>query len=314
MSSQAVLTGIAAVGRVLLYGGLLVLGFVVYLLWGTGLYEARQQNHLERRFHSQVQARAALPASPSPTDMTPPPPPPGDAVAIIKVPRIGLDRVVVEGVALSDLRRGPGHYPGTPFPGELGNAAIAGHRTTYGAPFNRLEELQPGDRILVTTVRSTFTYRVIETKVVKPSAFEVLAPTKDARLTLTTCNPKYSARQRLVVVATLDTTAKGALAPTTPVVRPQPQLPNRSATQLAGDRLSGERGSKLLTVAWALAVAAIGLGWSTAVRRWGSRHQLGERRGFPWRRWLFRLAGLAPFTVALFFFYSHLERLLPSNF
>lgn len=316
MSSQTVLTGVAAFGRVLVFGGLFVLGFVAYLLWGTGLYEARQQSRLEDSFRSQVEAQARVDGneSPSATDTTPPPPPQGDAVGIIKIPRIGMERVVVEGVGLGDLRKGPGHYPDTPLPGELGNSAIAGHRTTYGAPFNRLDELQTGDRILVTTLRSTFTYRVTETKIVKPSAFEVLNSTPDARLTLTTCEPKYSARQRLVVVATLDTTAKGSQEATKPPVRPQHPVRNGSAPQIDSAGLSGEHGSRLLTAAWAFAVATIGLGWWVAFRRWGSRHGLGEERGYPWRRRLLRFAGVVPFTVTLFIFYSHLERLLPSNF
>ena len=79
------------------------------------------------------------------------------------IPAIGVDKIVVEGVSLADLKKGPGHYPETPLPGQEGNAAIAGHRTTYGAPFNRLDELEPGDEITVTTVQGEFTYEVTET-------------------------------------------------------------------------------------------------------------------------------------------------------
>ena len=110
------------------------------------------------------------------------------------------------GVALSDLRKGPGHYPNTPLPGQLGNAAIAGHRTTYGAPFFRVDELAAGDEIIVTTVQGTFRYLVTEIKIVKPTDFSVLDPSPDATLTLTSCNPRYSSRQRIVVKARLDTT------------------------------------------------------------------------------------------------------------
>ena len=107
---------------------------------------------------------------------------------------------------MPDLRKGPGHYPDSPMPGQLGNAAIAGHRTTYGAPFNRIDELAPGDEITIVTVSGTFHYSVTGQLIVTPKQTEVLDPTPDATLTLTTCNPKYSARERLVVKARLDVT------------------------------------------------------------------------------------------------------------
>src|SRR5207302_2511071 len=91
----------------------------------------------------------------------------------------------------------------TPMPGQPGNAAIAGHRTTYGAPFFNLNELQPGDPIFVTTRQGRFRYEVRETRTVSPSQLSVLNPTPDNRLTLTTCNPRFSASQRLVVVSQL---------------------------------------------------------------------------------------------------------------
>ena len=84
------------------------------------------------------------------------------------IPKIGVDKIVVEGVGRNDLRKGPGHYPDTPMPGQPGNAAIAGHRTTYGAPFNRIDELEPGDEILVTTLQGPFTYEVTGTEIVTP--------------------------------------------------------------------------------------------------------------------------------------------------
>jgi len=135
----------------------------------------------------------------------PPPPPPeeGDGIAQIRIPRIGLTKTVVEGVATESLRKGPGHYPGTPLPGQQGNSAIAGHRTTYGAPFNRLDELEENDLIYVTTVQGSFVYRVAEKLIVEPKDVYVLDATEDNRLTLTTCHPIYSARQRLIIVAEL---------------------------------------------------------------------------------------------------------------
>ncbi len=86
---------------------------------------------------------------------------PGDALARIEIPTIGLDAKVVSGVQPADLKNGPGHYPDTPMPGQLGNSAIAGHRTTYGQPFYRLDEVEPGDEIVLTTVQGRFVYRMI---------------------------------------------------------------------------------------------------------------------------------------------------------
>ena len=107
------------------------------------------------------------------------------------------------GVTVDQLKRGPGHYEETPLPGQAGNAAIAGHRTTYGAPFNRIDELEPGDEIVVTTVQGEFTYIVKEQLIVSPKQVEVLEDAGDNRLTLTACHPKYSARERIVVVSEL---------------------------------------------------------------------------------------------------------------
>ena len=130
----------------------------------------------------------------------------GDALARIEIPRIGVDDIVVAGVATSDLKRGPGHFPETPMPGQLGNSAIAGHRTTYGQPFFDVDRLQPGDPIRVTTLNGVFTYRVTGTRIVSPSDYGVIAtadPTV-ARLTLTSCHPKWTARQRIIVSSELD--------------------------------------------------------------------------------------------------------------
>jgi len=152
-----------------------------------------------------VLATSILPAGLLSDEYGAPPPPAedGDAVAEIRIPRIGITKTVVEGVSTDVLKAGPGHYPGTPLPGQAGNAAIAGHRTTYGAPFFRLDELEENDLIYVTTLQGSFVYRVVEQKIVAPKDVYVLDPTIDNRLTLTTCHPRYSARQRLIIVAEL---------------------------------------------------------------------------------------------------------------
>ncbi len=147
---------------------------------------------------------SGLPGTVRNTNVPPPPTAPeGEAVARIVIPRLDLDKTVVEGVTTSALKKGPGHYPGTPLPGQPGNAAIAGHRTTYGAPFGDLDKLEQNDLIYVTTVQGSFAYRVTDTLIVSPRDVWVLDPTDDNRLTLTTCHPKWTARQRMIVVAEL---------------------------------------------------------------------------------------------------------------
>ena len=126
---------------------------------------------------------------------------PHDAVAHIEIPAIGVEAYVLEGTDTTTLNQGPGHYPDTPLPGEPGNAAIAGHRTMYGHVFHDLHELVAGDRIITGTADAVTTYEVVEILVVDDSQTEVVAPTDDDRLTLTTCHPIGSAAQRLVVVA-----------------------------------------------------------------------------------------------------------------
>ena len=95
----------------------------------------------------------------------------GSALARLEIARIGRDDIVVAGVRTSDLQRGPGHFPNTPLPGQLGNSAIAGHRTTYGAPFFDVDDLQPGDEIVATTLSGRFTYRVTEQRIVASNEY-----------------------------------------------------------------------------------------------------------------------------------------------
>ncbi len=141
---------------------------------------------------------------------------------------------VVQGVSDEDLRRGPGHYPQTALPGQVGNAAIAGHRTTYGAPFYSLNELRVGDSISLTdTAGRTFVYRVSEPpRVVSPSDVSVLDPTPFAQLTLTTCNPRFSATSRLVVFARLNN--RPPLPATTPAPASRPVGSGRHADRCGG--------------------------------------------------------------------------------
>ena len=128
----------------------------------------------------------------------------GDAMGRIRMPAIGVSDVFVQGTGGGDLRKGPGHYPETPLPGERGTVAIAGHRTTYGAPFRRLDGLDPGDRIELAMPYGGFTYRVERTRIVPPTAVWVTRRVGHDRLVLSACHPLYSAAQRIVVFARLE--------------------------------------------------------------------------------------------------------------
>jgi sortase A len=127
----------------------------------------------------------------------------GDAVGRIRIPEVDLSTVVVEGTDGGSLRKGPGHYPETPLPGIRGTVAIAGHRTTYGAPFRDLDKLEERDSIVVEMPYGRFVYRVEESRIVDPSATWVTKRVRHDRLVLTACHPKYSAAQRIVIFARL---------------------------------------------------------------------------------------------------------------
>lgn len=125
----------------------------------------------------------------------------GDALGRIKIARIGASTVVVQGTGASTLRKGPGHYPDTPIPGLQGTVAIAGHRTTYGAPFREINELRPRDRVVVEMPYASFTYTVERTRIVPPSEYSVTRRVGYDQLVLTACHPLYSAAKRIVVFA-----------------------------------------------------------------------------------------------------------------
>ena len=318
---------LGAIGRTLITLGVLILLFVVYQLWGTGIREAQAQRSLENEFEESLgEAGVVVPDESAqgsgqspPTTATPgsPPPPPaeGDATARIRIPEIGVDKIVVEGVTLDDLKRGPGHYPETPLPGQPGNAAIAGHRTTYGAPFGRINELEPGDEILVTTLQGAFRYEMSEQLIVEPDQVEVLEDFGDNRLTLTACHPKYSARQRIIVVATL--VGEAAHAPE-PAPAPEP-VPAPATGEIPGE--GGENGEGAgeepttasidggLSGERAPAWPAIALGFACACI-WLAAWLLGKL----WQAWPAYLLCLPLFLLMLFFFFENFSRLLPANF
>jgi len=128
---------------------------------------------------------------------------PGDALGKLLIPSIGVSEYVIEGTDADNLRKGPGHYPDTPLPGQRGTVAVAGHRTTYGAPFRELNNVKRGDRIVFELPYGTFVYRVDKNQIVDDSALWVTKPVGHPQLVLTACHPLYSAAQRIVVFARL---------------------------------------------------------------------------------------------------------------
>ena len=292
---------LAFTGRALISAGILLLLFVAYELWGTNISEARNQNNLAHQWQAE-QAHRTAPGSGTTTTTTPSPALPGDTIGIIQIPKIQVQKYLVEGVGETDLMKGPGHYPGTPLPGQAGNVAIAGHRTTYGAPFYNLNELAKGDQIIIKTLSQTYTYDVDGSEVVLPNDVSVIAPEPGHHLTLTTCNPRFSASQRLVVTASL-VGAPTTTAPT-PVAAgkgPPTTIPGDAAARPARDSTSGSSAAIPDVVGWGLGASLIWLGaWmvSRRVRRLG------------WRAYV---PATPVFLVLLYFFFENVTRLLPSN-
>jgi sortase A len=340
---------LGALGRTLISVGALLLLFVVYQLWGTGIHEARAQDNLSDEFEQLLRTTTTttIPTSTqapttsttivetttAPTTTVEAQPEEvlaafrsGDAVARIRAPKIGLDKIVVEGVEVDDLRKGPGHYRSTPMPGQRGNAAIAGHRTTYGAPFNRIDELEPGDEILVATPQGDFTYKVVPHgnpdgsiaghQIVRPNDVWVLDDVGDNRLTLTACHPKYSASQRIVVQALLveppaltpklvtnptetdpSTTSPTTIAgtpPTTATVSGSEVIPREDLD----DGLGGDGSHRWPAFFWGLVVAIFMVGIGRSTRRWGRL-----------RSWA---TSTVPLLLVVFVFFQHLDRMLPA--
>jgi len=159
-------------GRSMIAAGLLLLSFVAYQLWGTGLSEGRAQNTLAAQF-----------VTPQPTK-----PQFGGLIGRISIPSIGLSKFVVAGVRLSDLKKGPGLFAGSPLPGQLGNVAIAGHRTTYGAPFGRIDEIHDGDVISLESDNGKFTYIVKgEPRIIAATDIAVARTTDPTTASLACC-------------------------------------------------------------------------------------------------------------------------------
>lgn len=288
---------LAAVGRVMITAGVLILLFVAYELWGTGIHTARAQDDLEQQFEQRSADFADNHPDPRPVrnprrpQPVPQPPPRGELIGRIQIPAIGVDKIFLEGVGLDVLSSGPGHYEGTPLPGQEGNAAIAGHRTTYGAPFNRIDELGDGDRIIISYFNgSQFTYQYLNTVVVTPDRVDVLEYKFDNRLTLTACNPKYSAAERIVVSARL----------LEPAARAAPTPPAGEAVPVDDASLDGQAHPKTPAVVWGIAAAMV----------WLAAWVVGRT----WRRVPAYAVGLPIFLVVLYGFFENFSYALPSSY
>jgi len=213
-----------ALSTVLIVAGALVLAdAVATLVWQeplTALYAELQQDELEDQLAALEQTpptpveRRVIARLPDPrrrlafraraldrrTE-------PGDPVGRLHIPAIGLSAVIVEGTSSAQLRTGPGRYEDTSLPGQRGTVGIAGHRTTYGAPFRHVDELVRGDRVELRMPYGRFTYRVERSRIVPPTRVDVVEPVAYDRLVLTACHPLYSAAQRIVVFARLESAA-----------------------------------------------------------------------------------------------------------
>lgn len=217
-------------GKLLISVGAGVLMFVAWFLWGTGIYTAQQQDRLSEEFDrievfaepvsAGGQKSGPLKVHGPPADYDPAA---GDPVFRLRIPKTddfpGLRKMVVEGVGEEELKAGPGHYPEcdegfepphctdfpTSWPGDKGRVIVSGHRTTYGAPFYYLDALEPGDSIITETKWGTYRYRVTEQRIVDDEDVTVTVQVHSKReLVLTTCNPRYSAAQRLVIYSELE--------------------------------------------------------------------------------------------------------------
>ena len=293
-------------GRVLIGAGVLLLLFTAYQIWGTSIQESHTQAGLRtqlqaetrsaqiRRALAQAAALDRLPTGPPVTAQRTQDPPEGDPIGDIRIPVIGINQVVVEGTNTADLRKGPGHYIGTPLPGQGGNASIAGHRTTYGHPFYNLDSVKVGDPIVLTTLQGIFVYDATRSFVVSPTDTDVVKNVFADVLTLTTCNPRFSASTRLIVQAKL---AHSQLFPNS-------GLP--AATLHADPKSQDLAGNSTIALTdalfWGFVTVAVGGGAFYAAYR------------FRRQRWLIYGVGAAGVLVVLWFFFGAVSPLLPASF
>ena len=282
------MAAIGVVGEVLLTLGLVILLFVLFEIFGSsyiaGTHQAALRSSLTPSIHKTAKP-IVITHSPVPAPAsTAPTPSGGTPIAILSIPEIGLNTVVIQGAGTLPLERGPGHYPLTPMPGQAGNVAIAGHRTTWGRPFYNLDRLHAGSRITLASPQGSFTYEVRKLFVVDPNDGRVLEPTSRPSLTLTTCNPRFSASSRLVARAVM---VGSSLTPADKVIWPKSVKAEPPPDP---------------TPAWVLGILSLLVFAATLV--------LARllRRG-----WVALLIGIPVSTVVLMFFFAAVTPFLPAN-
>lgn len=285
--SRIILTTLDVVGRTMIATGVVLLLFVAYQLWGTGIAESQSQSNLANKFETVISAPVTEPTLPAY----------GDVISRIEIPKIDVDKYVVAGVDAKSLRKGPGLFPGSPLGGQLGNVAITGHRTTYGAPFSRIDEMKVGDEIVIQTAEGSFTYVVnAEPFVVPPTQTEV-ARTLDrtkATLTLISCHPKWTSEKRIVVTADLAPTVE-ASEPTEFFAQNIEDVPDALSEGWFHDPAAWPWVVLLLAVLIALYVGAI----------------VATRRGV--RAYISYPVMAVVMLPVLFVFFTQLSRLLPTG-
>jgi sortase A len=282
-------------GKTLISAGLLLLLFVAYQLWGTGLAERQAQDKLKSQFATTTTAAPTPSHSPT-TTLAPIAPKKGDVIAQVIIDSIKVDKFVIAGVGYSELEKGPGLFTGSPLPGQFGNVAIAGHRTTYGAPFSRLDELVKGDRIVMKTSQASYTYIVSDApKIVKASNVDVIRTVDVTRATLTlvTCHPKWTSEHRLVISAELEpkVIAQKATVFTTG---------NDAEKEVLTEGWFHDPSAFPIVILYAMLLAIIAI----------VANQLARRR---WRAVVVYPVAAVVFLPTLFVFFTYLTRLLPTN-
>jgi len=208
----AMRTALRVFGECCLTAGAIVLLFLAYLLWGTAAATSAHQHafatQLQRQWRTHRDAEPVITRLHLVT---------GQPFAFIRIPRFGQTWrfAIVQGTDLAQLALGPGHVPGTALPGQVGNFAVAAHRVTAGNPFYDLNELRPGDAVMIITAAATYTYQVTHTELVLPGDTAVLDPVPghprqrphEAMITLITCDPPWTGTHRIIVFGSLDAQA-----------------------------------------------------------------------------------------------------------
>ena len=233
-------------GAALIGFGLAIALFLAFEFFYTGQLESRSQHALMATFRQRL-AAGPFDAPDQPVQSGP--------VAVLRIPALGGDQVVVQGSSPEDLKQGPGHLPGTPLPGEFGNSVVVGHRLTYGGPFAHLDRLATGDTITVLTGQGQFAYKVTHVATVQPGQSDVIGPTADSRLTLITSTSPLSSDRR-AVTATLIGNPVG--------------VATRPPATAGSDELGtvGDVAGLYLAIIWLIALAAVAVAAVFAYRNW----------------------------------------------